>query len=333
MAKQAEFGLIKKYFTPECWRKDVYLGVGDDCALLVPPAGQQLAVTIDTLISRVHFPVETSPADIAYKSIAVSLSDLAAMGAEPAWVMLSLTLPKVEHDWLKSFSNSFSKTLIDFNVQLVGGDTTQGPLAITVQATGFVDSSNAMRRDNAKPGDLIYVTGTLGDAALGLRLLSLKAPVDQELLAQCLNKLNRPVPRVEFALAAVKYCSCAIDVSDGLAADLGHILSASQCGAEIYLDKVPVSEELHKYYVDCVNGNKEIDWTMVLGGGDDYELCMTLPESQAPALESLAESMNLPLTFIGKVDSETVNLGDELRIIGVNGQRYSLDKSGYEHFD
>lgn len=330
MAEAAEFDLIKKYFTPESWRKDVRLGVGDDCALLVPPAGQQLAVTVDTLVSGVHFPAETSPADIAYKSIVVSLSDLAAMGAEPAWIMLALTLPEVEHDWLQSFANSFSKTLIDFNVQLVGGDTTQGPLAITVQATGFVDANRTMRRDSAKSGDKIYVTGTLGDAALGLKLLSSNATVDQELFDLCLNKLNRPVPRVEFALAAAKYCSCAIDVSDGLVADLGHILAASQCGAEIHLDKVPVSEALHKYYIDRVNGNKEIDWAMVLGGGDDYELCMTVPEAQAPALVALAESMNLPLAFIGKIDTD---LGDELRIIGESGQRYTLDKSGYEHFD
>lgn len=328
MANKAEFDLIKEYFTPECWRKDVVLGVGDDCALLTPPAGQQLAMTLDTLVAGVHFPVETAPADIAYKSIAVSLSDLAAMGAEPAWLTLALTLPDVKADWLQPFSKSFTKTSKEYGMQLVGGDTTQGPLAITVQATGLVDSKHSMQRGNAKPGDLIYVTGTLGDAALGLNLLLSKTPVDQEILGPCLSKLNRPVPRVTFARAATQYCSCAIDISDGLAADLGHILDASRCGAEIYLDKLPVSRELEKYFTDPGNGNTEIDWEMVLGGGDDYELCMTLPEVLSSSLVSLAESMNLPLTCIGKIDS-----GDELKILDASGQRYVLDKSGYEHFD
>jgi thiamine-monophosphate kinase len=328
MADKAEFDLIKKYFTPECWRKDVVLGVGDDCALVAPPAGQQLAITVDTLVAGVHFPVETAPADIAYKSIVVSLSDLAAMGAEPAWLTLALTLPDVKTDWLQSFSESFTKASKDFGVQLIGGDTTQGPLAITVQAMGLVDSRHSMQRGNAKPGDLIYVTGTLGDAALGLKLLLSKTSVDQEILDLCLSKLNHPVPRVSFAQAATQYCSCAIDISDGLAADLGHILDASRCSAEIYLDKLPVSRELEKYFTDPASGKTEIDWGLVLGGGDDYELCMTLPEALSPSLVSLAESMDLPLTCVGKIDS-----GDELRILGEDGQQYILDKSGYEHFD
>jgi len=328
MADKAEFDLIKKYFTPECWRKDVVLGVGDDCALLEPPAGQQLAMTVDTLVAGVHFPVETAAADIAYKSIVVSLSDLAAMGAEPAWLTLALTLPDVKTDWLQSFSESFTKTSKDFGVQLVGGDTTQGPLTITVQATGLVDSRHSMQRGNAKPGDLIYVTGTLGDAALGLKLLVSKTSVNQEVLDLCLNKLNRPVPRITFARAATEYCSCAIDISDGLAADLGHILNASHCGAEIYLDKLPVSRELEKYFTDPASGKTEIDWGLVLGGGDDYELCMTLPEAISTSLVLLAESMGLPLTCVGRIGS-----GDELRILDASGQPYVLDTSGYEHFD
>jgi thiamine-monophosphate kinase len=332
MAEQAEFDLIKKYFTPEGWRKDVSLGVGDDCALLAPPAGKQLAVTVDTLVSGVHFPVETSPADIAYKSIAVSLSDLAAMGAEPAWVTLALTLPEISSDWLRSFADSFRETLDEYNVQLVGGDTTQGPLAITVQATGFVDSDVVMRRDNAEPDDLIYVTGTLGDAALGLELRSSQEQVDKKIRDLCLNRLNRPVPRVSFAQAATKYCNCAIDISDGLVADLGHIISASHCSAEIYIEKVPVSKELKEHFVDSTAANKEIYLTKVLAGGDDYELCMTIPESQATFLVSLAESMNLPLTCIGKVDSESNSKDHELRIIDVNGQRYIPGKTGFEHF-
>lgn len=324
MADNPEFDLIRKYFTPTNWRKDVVLGVGDDCALLAPPAGKQLAMTVDTLVEGVHFPVGTTPSDIAYKSIAVSLSDLASMGAEPVWLTLALTLPEVNDDWLQEFSESFSETSKQYGLQLIGGDTTQGALAITVQATGFVDPNQSMQRGNAKPGDLIYVTGTLGDAALGLKLLS-ESPAEQEMMGPCLRKLNRPVPRVAFARSASEYCVCAIDISDGLAADLGHILDASLCGAEIHLDKLPVSRELKKYFT---HGNVEIDWNMVLGGGDDYELCMILPESLAPSLDSLAESLDLPLTCIGSIDS-----GNDLRIIDAEGQRYILDAPGYEHFN
>lgn len=325
MAEAAEFDLIKRYFTPGGARTDVLLGVGDDCALLEPPAGRQMVVTVDTLVSGVHFPVDTSPADIAYKSIAVNLSDLAAMGAEPAWVTLALTLPGIETGWLQAFSESFLHVLKQYDVQLVGGDTTQGPLAVTVQATGFIHPERVMRRDRALPGDLIYVTGTPGDAALGLKLVSSGESVQQGIMDYCLNKLNRPVPRVEFARVAAEYCSCAIDISDGLAADLGHIIDASHVGAEIYLDKLPLSSELQQYF--SLGGDREVDWTLVLGGGDDYELCMTIPEEkQAPVL-LLAETMSLPLTCIGMVQQ-----GDELRIIDACGKRYRFDTPGYEHF-
>jgi thiamine-monophosphate kinase len=331
MADNSEFDLIKKYFTPPHWRKDVILGVGDDCALLDAPTGKQLAATVDTLVSGVHFPVDASPSDIAYKSIAVNLSDLAAMGAEPAWLTLSLTLPDANDRWLSEFSESFFKTAKKYDVQVIGGDTTQGELSVTVQATGFVDPDRSMRRGNAKPGDLIYVTGTLGDAALGLKLLS-DTSVQQEKPGLFLDKLNRPVPRVEFARCASEYCECAIDISDGLAADLGHILNASSCGAEIYLDKLPVSRDLKKYFTDIAQGNAqgnaEIDWSIVLGGGDDYELCLALPESLSPSLVSLAESMELPLTCIGSINS-----GEDLRIIDTNGHRYFLASQGYEHFN
>lgn len=327
MAEQAEFDLIDKYFTPDSWRNDVRLGVGDDCALLEPPEAQYLAVTVDTLVSGVHFPAETSPADIAYKSIAVNLSDLAAMGAEPSWVTLALTLPGVDEEWLKEFSDSFKKTLLDYNVQLVGGDTTQGSLSVTVQATGFVDSEYVMRRDKAKPGELIYITGTLGDAALGLKLMSQEVPVAQLTSGYFFDKLNRPIPRVAFAQDAAKLCSCAIDISDGLLADLGHIVGASQCGAEIYLDKLPLSKQLRQYFSDSVDIDNEIDWAMVLTGGDDYELCITVGKDQADSIEQLAESMNVSLTCIG-----TVSADNKLKVIDASGQLYTLEHYGYQHF-
>ena len=324
MTVTTEFGLIEKYFSYDKKRDDVTLGVGDDCALLNPPQGKQLAVTVDTLVSSVHFPENTSPKDIAYKSLAVSLSDLAAMGAEPAWATLALTLPNSNEKWLEAFSNSFKQTLRDYGVQLVGGDTTQGPLSITVQLTGFVDAKKSMRRDAAKVGDRIYVTGNLGDAALGLKLLDVPDLPDPTIRTSCIKKLNRPVPRVEFARKVVEYCVCAIDISDGLIADLGHILKASDCGAMVYFEKLPTSKEFRAGPVYL----NDLDYTeMLLAGGDDYELCLVTSAKNEEALFSLAESMGVLLTEIGVIDTS-----GELSVINANGEIIELNNSGYEHF-
>jgi thiamine-monophosphate kinase len=320
-----EFDIISKYFTPDIQRTDVSIGVGDDCAVVVPPEGKQLATTVDTLVAGVHFPNNTSAEDIAYKSIAVSISDLAAMGATPAWLTLALTMPDANSQWLQSFAKSFGETAKMFELQLIGGDTTRGPLSVTVQATGFVEPNHIMRRDSARPGDSIYVTGSLGDASLGLKLLSNadNSQVDQNVLGHCLNRLNRPVPRIEFGCAVAEYCTCAIDISDGLVADLGHILKASHYGAEIIVDTVPISTELRSYF-DAMGA---IDWEMVISGGDDYELCLVIAEQHVSTVTSLAESMNLPLTRIG-----AINLEPELRIMYASGESLTINKSGYRHF-
>lgn len=324
MSGTTEFKLIDQYFSYDVERDDVTLGVGDDCALLSPPLGKQLAVTVDTLVCGVHFPVNTSAEDIAYKSLAVSLSDLAAMGAEPAWATLAITLPDSNEQWLEKFSTSFKETLNAYGLQLIGGDTTQGPLTVTVQLTGFVDAGKAMRRDAAKPGDRIYVTGTLGDAALGLKLLDMEDLPEPAIKNACVNKLNRPVPRVVFAQKAVEHCACAIDISDGLMADLGHILEASGCGARIDFDQLPASKEFQK----CAAQLKHLDYQqMLLAGGDDYELCMAAPAENEPALFALAESMRVPITRIGEV-----NLSGQLSVINSQGEPIKLLHSGYEHF-
>ena len=320
----AEFNLIDKYFSYDAEREDVILGVGDDCALLNPPQGKQLAVTVDTLVSGVHFPETTSPGDIAYKSLAVSLSDLAAMGAKPAWATLALTLPDSNESWLESFSKVFGKTLSDFGLLLIGGDTTQGPLSITVQLTGFIDAAKAMRRDTAKPGDKIFVTGHLGDAALGLKLLNVHDLPDPTIKQSCINKLNHPVPRVTFAQQIVEYCSCAIDLSDGLLSDLGHILKASNCGAKIYFDHLPASKEFRQ----CSQYLNDLDYKqIILAGGDDYELCLVTSPKNEAALFSLAESNAVLLTHIGEIDASA-----ELSVISSNGELIKLSHSGYEHF-
>jgi thiamine-monophosphate kinase len=315
----SEFDIIEKYFTPLTTRDDVVLGVGDDAALLKPPAGKQLVMTMDTLIAGVHFPAATCPEDIAYKSIAVNLSDLAAMGAEPAWLMLSLSLPDVDTHWLTRFSQSFQTTCTEYAVQLIGGDTTKGPLSISVQATGLIDADKTIRRDAAQVGDLILVTGTLGDAALALELFDTDRQCD-ELLA----RLNRPMPRLAFAMEAVQYCRCGIDISDGLLADLSHITQASNCGAELRLADIPLSES----YIKCYENNISVEnMTNALTGGDDYELCLTVCSEQLQQLTQIARKHAIRLSVIGVITAE-----DGIRCINRNGQPVDKAVTGYKHF-
>lgn len=317
-----EFNLINTYFTSPSNRNDVLLGIGDDCAVVSVPENKQLVITTDTLVDGVHFPSDTSAEDIACKAIAVNLSDLAAMGAEPAWLTLALSMPQVDEGWLKSFSDSFRFMAQKYNVQLIGGDTTQGPLSITVQAMGLVDAGCIMRRDSARPGDAIYVSGTLGDAAAGLRIAQQGLAVDEG-RAWLLDRLNRPEPRVALGIKVAEYCSCAIDISDGLAADLGHILEASQCGATVNVDWVPLSHQLVEYSIS----RNEVDWEMVLSGGDDYELCLVVAPENENRLMRLASELSLLLTRVGVIEDHS-----SLNIVDHSGAKYLLDHSGYEHF-
>ena len=240
------------------------------------------------------------------------------MGATPAWLTVALAVPDINEKWLQPFAKSLLSAVEQFGAQLIGGDMTRGPLSITVNATGFVDPDHIMRRDAAKQGDSIYVTGTLGDAALGLKLLN-----EQDQMDYFLARLNRPTPRMEFGQAVAEYCSCAIDISDGLVADLGHILKASQCGAEITMDAIPISTELRSYY-DAIG---EIDWNTVICSGDDYELCIVVSEQFASSVQAIADSMQLPLTKIGEITSDT-----GLQLNGLDGEPVVLEKKGYNHF-
>ncbi len=317
-----EFNLINKYFKSPSNRKEVLLGIGDDCAIVSVPKDKQLAITTDTLVDGVHFPSGTSPEDIACKAVAVNLSDLAAMGAEPAWLTLALSLPRVDESWIQSFSDSFRKTAEKYHVQLIGGDTTQGPLSMTVQAMGFVEPDSIMRRDGARPGDAVYVSGTLGDAAAGLRILQQGQSVDTN-SAWLVNRLNRPQARVALGLKASSYCKCAIDLSDGLAADLGHVLEASHCGATVNVDSIPLSHQLVEYSTD----RNDVDWEMVLSGGDDYELCLVVSAENENRLMQTASELSLPLTRIGVIEAH-----NSLNIVDNTGAKYLLDRGGYEHF-
>ncbi len=319
----SEFDIIKKYFTFADARDDVLIAAGDDCASVSVPANKQLLITTDTLIAGVHFPAETNPEDIAYKAVMVNLSDLAAMGATPAWLTLAISLPQVDEAWLQKFSATLGEVLKRFNVSLIGGDTTKGKLSITVQAMGLCDKDKIMRRDQAKAGDKIYVTGHLGDAAIGLH--ALLNMLDDEQLQACVLKLNRPEARVKFAEELVSYSSCAIDISDGLVADLGHIIKASHCGANIFLSQIPVSSA-SSYYFEKYN-DAAIDWPMLLTRGDDYELCFTVSEKNEAAVIELASRHELLLSYIGEITE-----GSELNFLNTDGQPQSFTDTGFKHF-
>ncbi len=313
-----EFDIIDKYFKSiPINRKDVVLGIGDDCAILEIPENCQLVTSTDTLISGVHFPKETSAKDIGYKALAVNLSDLAAMGAEPAWASLALTLPDEDYHWLEKFVEGFSNLAAQHNVQLIGGDTTKGPLSITVQIYGFIQKGKTLRRDCAKAGDLVYVTGVIGDAGLGLKKIFNKL----ENLNKCVQQLNRPVPRIEIAQALTNVSCCAIDISDGLLADLGHITKESQCAAVIELEKIPTSKELKSHY------KNNIDWQQVITSGDDYELCFTINKDNQYKLNKIQNSFGVPLTCIGKIEK-----GQGVRSVDSNGRELNISSQGYSHF-
>jgi len=323
MSEQSEFSIIQHYFEQlTSSRDDVQLGIGDDCALLKCPDNHLLAVSIDTLVSGIHFFPDVDPQTLGHKSLAVGLSDLAAMGAKPAWFTLALTLPEIDEDWLLGFSQGLAELAKQHNIQLVGGDTTRGPLAISIQVHGFVDANKALRRSGAKPGDLIYVTGTLGDAGAGLQLQlnqwhedNLQA-VDQSYLRQ---RLEKPTPRVEIGQKLLGLASSAIDISDGLLADLGHILKKSGVGARLDLVNLPISAALDKT-------SRKMAESLALESGDDYELCFTVPPHYFAEMQEQLAGM---CTQIGVITEES-----GLYFIDDNDQRISLNKTkvGYDHF-
>ena len=307
-----EFDLIRDYFTWPIKDSSVALGVGDDAALFSLEQGYQLVTTTDTLTEGVHFSPNTSAKDIAQKSLAVNLSDVAAMGAKPKCFTLAISLPKIDKSWLQEFSDSLRHLSEQYEVSLVGGDTTNGPLSITITLIGTIESSKALTRSGARPGDGVYVSGTIGDAGFCFwKLNNGIVPSSYEL-----KRLNCPIPRVELGLALKNLASACIDVSDGLEQDLSHILKSSSVGAIIEVEKIPVSEALH-IHIEDTN-----DWTIPLCGGDDYELCFTIPEGNKELFKKVLEPCNVNITRIGVV---TESLG--LQIEGFDGPR-----SSYQHF-
>lgn len=312
-----EFDLIARIKARAATREDVVLGIGDDAALLRMPPGHWLAVATDTLNADVHFPADTLAGDLGWKALAVNLSDLAAMGAQPAWCTLSLSLPQADAAWLDAFLDGFLALAAQHRVALVGGDTTRGPLSVCVTAHGFVDGGKAMRRDGARVGDDVWVTGTLGDAAAALAQWRAGAAVDPALRA----RLDRPLPRVAAGLALAGVAHAAIDVSDGLLADLGHACTASGVGAEIELDVLPASPAL----LAACDARARI--ALQASGGDDYELCFTAAAAQRDAIAGLAQECDVAMTRIGRiVEGRSVLARDG------GGRRWQPAADGYVHF-
>ncbi|WP_049620530.1 thiamine-phosphate kinase [Frateuria defendens] len=303
-------------------REDVHLGIGDDAAVLAVPAGQELAMAIDTLVEGVHFPHGTAPADVGWKALAVNLSDLAAMGASPAWAMLALTLPQPDEAFVEGFAQGFAELARPHRLALVGGDTTRGPLAVSVAIHGFVPTGQALVRGGARAGDAVLVTGTLGDGAAGLRLLQRRDPglADDPRATYLLERLNRPTPRLAAGMALRGRASACIDVSDGLLADLGHLCAASGVGAEIDVQHLPRSPALLALFDE----NASIE--LALSGGDDYELCFTVPAAQVAAVQADLARLGCGATRIGRIV--------EGRDIAVrDGERpLAPARTGWDHF-
>jgi thiamine-monophosphate kinase len=310
-----EFSVIQKFFISPINRDDVALGSGDDCALVQVPAGKQLAITTDTLVNGVHFPEATTPYDIGHKALAVSLSDLAAMGATPAWVTATLTIPSADTEWMAEFARGIFTLATEHHVQLVGGDLTHGPLSVTVQAIGFLPIGVALTRSGARAGDLIYVTHTVGDAGLALQFLQKKITVLPAFQKTLLKRLNQPTPRVAAGERLLEIANSAIDVSDGLAGDLQHILKKSDVGARVYVDKLPLSQALR----ESVSTEEAI--ALALTAGDDYELCFTISKENLPLLK------DIDCTCIGEITAQT---GCIFQFS--NGINYHGNTDGYRHF-
>lgn len=296
--------------------KGCVLGIGDDAAVLDVPSDRQLVVCTDTLVEGVHFPKNTDPHAVGFKALAVNLSDLAAMGAEPGWFFMALTLPDGNAAWVESFAHGMAGLAREAGIVLAGGDTTSGALSITVTAIGFVKKNRALTRGGAKPGDRVVVSGLPGRAALALRQLEAGMEPNEE----CRKALEYPRPRLSLGSALCGIATACIDVSDGLAADLGHILERSGVGAVLNLEDLPGSQALSGLSV-------EERWTLQLTGGDDYELCFTVPPEKIDGLPGIAAECGVDLSIIGNISSQP---GLVLKRPG--GGLFEPAQAGFQHF-
>ena len=314
-----EFGLIETFFKRGPQSSRVVLGVGDDAALIEGPAGQTYVLTTDTLVTGVHFPDGAPGFDVGYKALAVNVSDLAAMGARPLGFLLNLTLPAVDEAWLAGLRDGLFALSEGLAMDLIGGDTVRGPLSVTITAIGLVPEGGALRRAGARVGDQIYVSGFLGEAALGFLARSGQVKVPEEFMARVLGRLDRPRPRIAEGEALRTIASAAIDLSDGLVADLGHILRASGVGAQIDLRRLPVSDAYDAVF-------STLGYDPALGFGDDYELCFTVPPERLTAFHRILPRFDCGFHYIGDI------VAGEALVLRTETGVYVPKALGFNHF-
>jgi thiamine-monophosphate kinase len=319
----SEFQLIQQFFQREQAEQPaagVLLGIGDDCALLQIPAGKQLAVSVDTLVADVHFPADADPELIAERALRTNLSDLAAMGADPLWFTLALTLPEANEEWLRSFSRGLFKCARQYGIALIGGDTTSGPLTITIQVMGAIQPQQTLRRDGANVGDFILVTHFVGDGAAALAAIQNTQIFFDEYVEYLQQRFYRPTPRLYESALIREIASSALDISDGLVADLQHICDASDLGAVIDVENLPLSPAVKSLH----NDSQAYLWA--LSGGDDYELCFTVPPEKMADIAMLIAQGKLQATVIGEM------IAGSKVICEYEGEAFELAKTGYQHF-
>jgi thiamine-monophosphate kinase len=318
-----EFELIKRYFTYPA--PGARLGVGDDAALVRVARGMELAVSTDMLVCGRHFFPDADPGLLGHKALAVNLSDMAAMGATPRWATLSLALPRADARWVRAFAGGFMRLAHRHGVDLIGGDTTRGPLNICVQIMGEIPAGQALRRDGARVGDEIWVSGCLGDAALALAASRKRVGLGRQELARVARRLHKPVPRIALGEALRKIAHSAIDISDGLLADLGHICERSGVAADIEFDMLPVSTILKRHL------QQSAARAALLAGGDDYELCFTAAPARRSAILGIARRLGLKLTCIGVARCVARNK-PQIAVRARDGRLMRISRSGFDHF-
>jgi len=315
----SEFDLISRHFTRPA--ANAVLGVGDDCALVDVTNGMDLTVSTDTMVSGTHFFPDVDPEHLGHKALAVNLSDIAAMGAMPYWAMLALTVPSVDHAWLAAFAKGFFDLAAEYNVSLIGGDTTRGPLTLTVTIMGEVPAGAALRRSGAKAGNDVWVSGNVGDAALAVAHRHGKLVLTESDYHEAVMRLYEPTPRVALGQALRGQATAAIDISDGLLADLGHICRLSGVGATVDMGSIPLSAIGAKHF------DTDAGRTAIVAGGDDYELCFTAPANSRESIAELTDVLGVPLTRIGQIKR-----GKGVSLLGPDGKALKIDGRGYDHF-
>lgn len=317
----SEFDVIRQYFTRAPQHSE--LGVGDDAALIRVSPNMELAISADMLVSGTHFFAEADPYQLGWKALAVNLSDMAAMGAQPKWATLAIALPNIDHAWLAEFSRGLFACADTFGVDLIGGDTTRGPLTISVQIMGEVPNGLAIKRSGAQLGDQIWLSGPLGHAALALAHLQARIKLDADTFARCASALHTPQPRVALGLALRGIATSAIDISDGLAADLGHVLNASNLGAKLHLTQLPQAS--HWPMASQLEPAEQLK--LLLAGGDDYELCFSTSAADHERISQLGLSLGLPLLCVGEMVAER-----GLVVHGLAGEPLDIQEAGFDHF-